>query len=175
MIYPLLPAFLAALGAGGAFIGLVDGLADTVSALLKLASGLIADRVPRRKPLVLAGYGLAGLVRPLVALAQAPWHVLAIRATDRVGEGLRSSPRHALIAQSTPPERRGAAFGFHRAMDNAGAFIGPLAAYLCLHLLGVGERSVFLIAAVPGLVAVAVLALAVREPAAPPAPPPSVR
>src|SRR5262249_29259876 len=149
MIYPLLPAFLASLGAGGAFIGLVDGLADTVSALLKLSSGIIADRVPQKKPLVVAGYGLAAILRPLAALAQAPWHVLAIRATDRVGKGLRSSPRDALIAQATPPDRRGVGFGFHRAMDNAGAFVGPLAAFLCLHLLGLGERTVFLVAAVP--------------------------
>jgi MFS family permease len=170
MIYPLLPAFLAGLGAGGAFIGLVDGVADTVSALLKLASGFIADRVPRRKPLVVAGYGLAALVRPLVALAQAPWQVLAIRATDRVGKGLRGTPRDALIAQATPAAQRGAAFGFHRAMDHTGAFLGPLLAFAALHLAGMGERTVFTLASLPGLVGVVLLVVAVRDPAPAPAP-----
>src|SRR5262249_14905915 len=163
MIYPLLPAFLAGLGASGAFIGLVDGVAETVAALLKLASGFIADRVPRRKPLVLVGYGIASLVRPLVALAQAPWHVLVIRATDRVGKGLRSRPRHALIAQAPSVDRRGVAFGFHRAMDNAGAFIGPLAAFALLHLAATPERTVFAIASIPGLLSLFVLAAFVRE------------
>src|SRR5262249_62026682 len=101
----------------GACIGLVAGVAEPAAALLKPASGFIAARVPRRKPLVLVGYGIASLVRPLVALAQAPWHVLVIRATDRVGKGLRSTPRDALIAHATPADRRGVAFGFHPAMD----------------------------------------------------------
>lgn len=169
MIYPLLPAFLAGLGAGGAFIGLVDGVAETVASLLKLASGFIADRVQRRKPLVLLGYGIASVVRPLVALARAPWHVLVIRATDRVGKGLRSTPRDALIAHATPADRRGVAFGFHRAMDNTGAFIGPLAAFALLHAFATPERTVFAIASIPGILALFVLAAFVREdaPAAP--------
>src|SRR5215468_1193910 len=171
MIYPLLPAFLAGLGASGAFIGLVDGVAETVSALLKLASGFIADRIPRRKPLVLLGYGIASLVRPLVALARAPWHVLVIRATDRVGKGLRTTPRDALIAHATPADRRGVAFGFHRAMDNAGAFLGPLAAFALLHLAATPERTVFAIASIPGILSLFVLAAFVRE-EAPPAPAP---
>ena len=99
MIFPLLPVFLTeALKAGPAYLGLVEGAADTVSSLLKLASGFIADRTKSRKPLVLFGYGLASAVRPFVALATKPWHVLAVRVTDRVGKGLRSSPRDALIA-----------------------------------------------------------------------------
>ncbi len=169
MIYPLLPAFLAGLGASGAFIGLVDGVAETVASLLKLASGFIADRVSRRKPLVLVGYGIASLVRPLVALARAPWHVLVIRATDRVGKGLRSTPRDALIAHATPADRRGVAFGFHRAMDNAGAFLGPLAAFALLHFAATPERTVFAIASIPGLLSLFVLAAFVRDDA-PPAP-----
>src|SRR5262249_30128871 len=152
MIYPLLPAFLAGLGASGAFIGAVDGVAETVSAFLKLASGLWADKVRRKKPLVLLGYGIATVVRPLVPVGQAPWHVLAIRATDRVGKGLRSSPRDAIIADATPPDRRGSAFGFHRAMDNAGALLGPLAAYALVHLVALGDRPIFALASVPGFV-----------------------
>src|SRR5262245_23272886 len=89
MIYPLLPAFLVSLGAGGATIGLIEGVAETTAAFLKLASGYLADRMPRKKPLVVAGYGLASLVRPLVALARAPWQVLAVRFVDRIGKGIR--------------------------------------------------------------------------------------
>src|SRR5688500_12070346 len=101
MIYPLLPAFLTALGASATTLGLIDGVAETTSSFLKLASGWLADRVRRKKPLIVLGYGLASLARPLVALAQAPWHVLGIRFADRVGKGIRTSPRDALIAQST--------------------------------------------------------------------------
>src|SRR5262249_49415976 len=176
MIYPLLPAFLAGLGASGAFIGLVDGVAETIASLLKLASGFIADRVPRRNHLVLLGYGIASVVRPLVAIARAPWQVLVIRATDRVGKGLRSTPRDALIAQATPADRRGVAFGFHRAMDNAGAFIGPLAAFALLHLAATPERTVFAIASIPGLLSLFVLGPArVGGRAPPPAPGPPRR
>src|SRR5262249_18006618 len=142
-----------------------------VAALMKLASGWWADRVTRRKPLVLAGYGIASVLRPLVALAQAPWHVLAIRAGDRVGKGLRSSPRDAIIAAATPADRRGAAFGFHRAMDHTGALIGPLVAYALLGWLALSHRTVFALAAIPGALALLSLALFVREPDA--GPPPS--
>ncbi|MGH7296198.1 MAG: MFS transporter, partial [Polyangiaceae bacterium] len=128
MIFPLLPVFLTeVLRAGPAYIGLVEGAADTVSSLLKLASGVVADRVPRRKPLVLAGYALASAARPFIALATRPWHVLAVRVTDRVGKGIRSSPRDALIADAAG-DRAGRAFGYHSAMDNAGAVVGPLVA-----------------------------------------------
>src|SRR5207302_690966 len=97
MIFPLLPLFLAeTLGASPSYLGLVEGLADTVSSLLKLASGKLADRLPRKRPLVLLGYGIASVMRPLVALASAPWHVLAVRVSDRVGKGIRSSPRDAI-------------------------------------------------------------------------------
>jgi MFS family permease len=168
MIYPLLPAFLVTLGASGEMIGAIDGVAETVAAVLKLASGWWADRVHRRKPLVLVGYGIAAVLRPLMALARAPWHVLAIRAGDRVGKGLRSSPRDAIIAAATPADRRGAAFGFHRAMDHTGALIGPLIAYALIGWLALSHRTVFLIAAIPGALALGALALFVREPDAAP-------
>src|SRR5580693_9519214 len=128
MIFPLLPVFLVeTLKAGPAYLGLVEGAADTVSSLLKLASGVLADKVPRRKPLVLFGYGLASAVRPFVALATQPWHVLGVRVADRVGKGIRGSPRDALIADAAG-SRAGRAFGFHQAMDNVGAVFGPLIA-----------------------------------------------
>ncbi|HEY5243089.1 MAG TPA: MFS transporter [Polyangiaceae bacterium] len=162
MIFPLLPVFLTeVLKAGPAYIGLVEGAADTVSSLLKLASGVVADRVPRRKPLVLFGYGLASAVRPFVALATHPWHVLAVRVTDRVGKGIRGSPRDALIADAAG-DRAGHAFGYQSAMDNLGAVIGPLIA-TALVALGMTLRGVFWIAVIPGVIATA-LVFAVREP-----------
>jgi MFS family permease len=162
LIFPLLPAFVASLGAAPAFLGLVEGAADATSSLLKLVAGRIADNARAKKPLVLFGYGLASVVRPLVALAVAPWHVLAIRVTDRVGKGVRSAPRDALIAASVDKDQAGRAFGFHQAMDHAGAVVGPLAAAALL-ALGVPLRWVFAAAIVPGLASIVAI-LVVREP-----------
>jgi MFS family permease len=171
-IFPLLPAFLATLGASNAFIGLVEGAADLVANVLKYATGLVADRRARLKPLVLAGYAGSTAARPLVAFALVPWHVLAVRLVDRVGKGVRTSPRDALIAAVAAPAIRARAFGFHRAMDHAGAAAGTLLGVGILWALGVGVgqatgaqlRTVFLWAAVPGVLAVVALALT-REPA----------
>jgi MFS family permease len=162
MIYPLLPAFLLTLGAGPAFLGLVEGAAETTAAFVKLVSGRLSDRLPRRKPLIVAGYSVSSLVRPLVALATAPVHVLAVRVVDRIGKGVRSAPRDALIAQVTPPGSLGRAYGFHRALDNAGAVLGPLLASALL-LAHFDLRTVFAWAAVPAVLSVALLALGVRE------------
>lgn len=167
MIFPLLPVFLTeTLRAGPTYLGFVEGAANTVSSLLKLASGVIADAVPRRKPLVLFGYVLAGAVRPFVALATRPWHVLAVRVTDRVGKGVRSSPRDALIADAAG-DRPGRAFGFHQAMDNVGAVVGPLLAtgLIAAHL---SLRSVFWVAVIPGVVATALVAAVREDPRRPP-------
>src|SRR5512133_2192603 len=135
-IFPLLPAFLTALGASNAFIGLVEGAADLVANVLKYATGLLADRRARLKPLVLAGYAISTAARPLVAFAAAPWHVLAVRLVDRVGKGVRTSPRDALIAAVTEPGMRARAYGFHRAMDHAGAAVGTLLGAGMLWTLG---------------------------------------
>jgi MFS family permease len=162
MIFPLLPLFLTeTLRAGPGFLGFVEGVADTVSSLLKLVSGYLSDRLGRRKPLVLFGYGLAAIARPLVALATAPWHVLAVRLTDRMGKGVRASPRDALIADAAQTNEAGRAFGFHRAMDHAGAVVGPLVAAGVM-ALGLSMRNVFWLAAIPGALAIVVL-LTVRE------------
>jgi MFS family permease len=174
-IFPLLPAFLATLGASNTFIGLVEGAADLVANVLKYLTGLVADRRTRLKPLVLAGYGLSTAARPLVAFALAPWHVLLVRVTDRVGKGVRTSPRDALIAHATDPSIRGQAYGFHRAMDHAGAALGTIFAVLLLWLLGANGakaataeqmRTVFLWATVPGVLAMVALAVT-REPPLP--------
>lgn len=173
MIYPLLPLFLTAvLGAGPAFIGVIEGVAESTAALLKLASGIWSDRVQRRKPLVLAGYGLSSLARPLVAVATGPLAVLLIRFADRIGKGVRTSPRDALIADSVERGLRGRAFGFHRAMDHAGALVGPLLAAALLATWVSDLRIVFALAAIPGALAVLLIVLKVREAAArEPAPP----
>jgi len=164
MIYPLLPLFLGTvLGASASFIGVIEGAAESTSALLKLASGWWSDRVRRRKPIVVLGYTLASAARPLVALAQSAAQVLVIRLVDRVGKGIRSSPRDALIADSVHPSVRGRAFGFHRAADHLGAVLGPLAAFALLRWEGVTLRDVFLWSAVPAALAVLVLVVAVRE------------
>ena len=164
MIYPLLPLFLTGvLGAGPAFLGVIEGVAESTSALLKLVSGVAADRLPRRKPLVLAGYGLSALARPLVALAASPAFVLGVRFCDRIGKGVRTSPRDALIADSVEPSLRGRAYGFHRSMDHAGALLGPLLAAVLLGWFSFDLRTVFWCAAVPGLLALLFLACGVRE------------
>ena len=164
IIYPLLPIFLTTvLGAGASAVGAIEGAAETTSALLKLASGWWSDRASRRKPLVVAGYALASLARPLVAIAQSASHVLAIRLTDRVGKGIRGSPRDALIAESVDPSIRGRAFGFHRSADHAGAVVGPLIAFALLRWEQLPLRTVFLVAALPGLLSVIVLVFGVRE------------
>lgn len=164
MIYPLLPVFLTSvLGASAGFIGAIEGAAESTAALLKLASGWWSDRVQRRKPLVVAGYTLASVVRPLVAIAQSAAQVLVVRVSDRVGKGLRNSPRDALIADSVDPSIRGKAFGFRSAADNAGALLGPLIAFALLKAFGLSLRTVFWLAAIPGAIAVLVAIFGVRE------------
>jgi MFS family permease len=164
MIYPLLPVFLTAtLGADAAFVGAIEGAAETTAALLKLASGWWSDRVRRRKPLVVIGYAIASIARPLVAIAQSASQVLAIRVSDRVGKGIRNAPRDALIAESVDPSIRGRAFGFHRAMDNAGGVLGPLIAFAVLTWHFAALRTVFWLAAIPALLSLIVLVGFVRD------------
>jgi MFS family permease len=172
VIYPLLPLFLSVtLGASPAVIGVIEGAAESVSSLLKLFAGYFSDRRGRRKGLVVAGYALASFVRPLLGFARNWYEVLGIRLTDRVGKGIRSAPRDAMIADAAPVEERGLAFGFHRAMDHAGAVIGPLLALLMLVWVADNRnqptaddyRKVFLLASLPALAAVLVAAFFVRE------------
>jgi MFS family permease len=164
MIYPLLPVFLTSvLGASAGFVGAIEGAAESTAALLKLASGWWSDRIRRRKPLVLLGYTIASAMRPLVAVAQTATHVLLIRLSDRVGKGIRNSPRDALIADSVDPSIRGRAFGVHRAADNAGGIVGPLIAFGVLTWWHVPLRTVFWLAAIPGAIAVLIVIVFVRD------------
>lgn len=170
MIYPLLPAFLTAvLGAGPAALGIIEGVAESTASLLKLYSGYLSDRVKRRKGWIVAGYAISNVIRPLIAFSTSWFHVLALRFSDRVGKGLRTSPRDAIIADSTPPEYRGTAYGFHRAMDHGGAIIGPLLATGLLLIFHDNIKTIFLLSFIPGMLAVVMLltGLREREPAAP--------
>jgi MFS family permease len=171
MIFALLPAFLTdVLHAQPAYLGLVEGAADTVASMLKLGSGYLADHLKRKKPLVIIGYALTSAARPLMAIAAAPWQVLVVRVSDRVGKGIRSSPRDALIADAAG-DTPGRAFGFHRAMDHAGAIVGPVLGFLLAEICGLEIRTVFWVAIVPGAIATLLLFFvregAFRPPVAP--------
>ena len=145
------------LGGSALSLGIIEGAADALSSLLKLAAGRLSDRTGRRKPLVVAGYAIAGLARPLVALAATWQHVFIVRLTDRVGKGLRGAPRDAMLGALAPPGARGRVFGFHRAMDHAGAVVGPLAAAAFLWGFPGQYRAPFALTIIPGLIALAML------------------
>jgi len=163
MLYPLMPLYLASvLMAGPKAIGIIEGIAEATSSLFKLVSGVIVDKTKNTKIWIVLGYALAGFGRPLIAFASSWFGVLLIRFADRLGKGLRSSPRDALLAESVPSNQRGITYGLHRSMDNAGAVIGPLlAAYLLA--MNVPLKDIFLWAVIPGAITVA-LALCLKEP-----------
>ncbi|MDQ3818906.1 MAG: MFS transporter [Acidobacteriota bacterium] len=172
IIYPLLPLFLTlTLGASPKIIGLIEGTAESLSSLLKLFAGYFSDRRGRRKGWVVGGYALANFIRPLLGFATNWLQVLAIRLTDRVGKGVRTAPRDAMIADTVSVKERGLAFGFHRAMDHAGAVIGPLVGFLLIYWIASDRnspsasdyRKIFLLASVPALCAVAVAVFGLKE------------
>lgn len=164
MIYPLIPAFLTGvLGVGALALGALEGFAESLASILKVVSGYWSDKIRRRKGMTLAGYAISGLARPFMAVTGAFWQIFGLRLVDRVGKGIRSAPRDALVADVTPPEIRGKAFGFQRALDNAGAVIGPLLAAAVLLAAPGHLRLVFGLAAIPVLGALAVLIFGVRE------------
>ena len=161
MAYWVLPAFLVSLGAGPAQLGLIEGVAESVASFAKLFSGYLADRVARRKPLVVAGYFVANAVKPLLALATSWWHILLIRFTDRLAKGVRGAPRDVMVAESVLKGRLGSAYGLIQSMDSAGAIAGPLIAFILLARYGM--RTVFWAAAVPGALCVLVALFGIRE------------
>lgn len=172
MLIPIMPLFLqGVLGASGVVIGIIDGIAESVASLLKVVAGSLADRLGRPKLLTVLGYGLSSVAKPFLAVATIWPEVLAVRFTERFGKGIRSAPRDVIITESVEPENRGKAFGFHRAMDTTGAVLGPLVALLILrhYLTGSSASSrgpyvaIFLAAAIPALLAVAVLVAFVPE------------
>ena len=164
MIYPLLPLFLTkVLGASMTSLGLIEGIAEATAGLSKIYAGVLTDRLRRRKPLILWGYGLSGAMRPLIGLAVSWWMVLFFRFADRIGKGIRTAPRDALIADMTPPGQRGTAYGIHRAMDHGGSVGGALIAGFLLTYVGLELRNIFLLAGVPAALTLLVLWVGVRE------------
>jgi MFS family permease len=179
MVYPLLPALVTrGLGAGALALGALDGIADAASAVVKVVAGRLGERRAWSRPLIVGGYALAAVTRPLMGLSAAAWQVVTLRAADRMGKGARNPPRDTVIADAVDGSLRGRAFGFHRAMDHAGAMIGPLVASALIALLAWTPRRVIVWSVVPGAVAVILAALALRRPPpaaaeSPPAAPPS--
>jgi MFS family permease len=172
IIYPLLPVFLSlTLGASPGIVGLIEGAAESISSLLKLFAGHFSDRLGKRKIFVVLGYALSSFARPLLAFAATWYQVLVMRVADRVGKGVRSAPRDAMIADTVAVEERGLAFGLHRAMDHTGAVVGPLIGYLLVLLFSANRNAptagdfnkIFLLASIPALAAVLVVAFFVRE------------
>jgi MFS family permease len=158
MIYPLLPLFLTqVLGAGVVFVGLIEGIAESISSFMKLFSGWLSDRFQKRKGAILFGYSLASITRPFMGFTTSAYHILILRFFDRVGKGTRTSPRDALLSQSCNENERGKAFGFQRAMDHAGAMTGPLIASLLMATLTQNLRVIFYLAAIPAALCVWVL------------------
>ncbi len=163
-IYPLLPVFLVqSVGASTFFVGLLEGIAESVASLSKYFAGRWSDRYEDRGPFVLGGYGLTSFARPLIALVTTPWQALGIRFLDRFGKGIRSAPRDAWLAQSATPTTRGQVFGFHRAMDHSGAVLGPLSASLFLAFYPGHLRPLFLLTFIPGTLAVILIGMAWKE------------
>src|SRR2546427_300203 len=168
LVHGLLPVFMTAvLGASMVAVGVVEGIAEATASIVKVFSGMLSDRLGRRKPLVVFGYALAAASKPLFPLAGSVPLVLVARFMDRVGKGIRGAPRDALIADVTPAAVRGAAYGLRQALDTAGAVLGPLAAIGLMILLASDIRAVLWVAVVPAIIAVAVLVLFVREPPSP--------
>lgn len=172
MIYPLIPVYVAALGSGAVILGMIEGIAETTSSLLKLVSGILSDKIGKRKLLVLTGYTISSLIRPLTGVVSSAWQIIIIRMFDRVGKGIRTAPRDALIASSVDESIRGKSFGFHRAMDHTGAVIGPVLAIITLLILFLGFgmkdsltalRWTFVLALIPGILAVLTIVFFVKE------------
>ncbi|MGH7948408.1 MAG: MFS transporter, partial [Candidatus Binataceae bacterium] len=161
MVQPLLPGFIAKLGGGPEVLGLIEGIADACASLLQIPSGYLADRMRRLKALTFVGYTTACALRPLLALVTSWWEILPIRVGDRAGKGIRGAPRDTLLAESTAQQQLGRAYGFHSAMDYAGAIVGPAIAY-ALIASGFSTREVFALTAMPGVVALCVLGFGVN-------------
>ncbi len=164
MAYPIIPVFLKeVLNVQPLFIGLVEAIAESTASILKTFSGYISDRLKKRKLFIFLGYSFSALVKPLLAFATQGWHVLMVRFSDRVGKGIRTAPRDALIADSSKHAYYGRTYGFHRALDTLGAMLGPLVAFVILALSQQNYRLLFGLAIVPGIIAVAVILLGVKE------------
>jgi MFS family permease len=163
MVYSVMPMFLMSIGASKTGLALIEGIAESTSALVKVLSGFWSDKTGRNKPFMLAGYGLSALIIPLYTFVVSPTHVLILRFIERFGKGIRTAPRDSLIAGSIPDGESGRSFGLQKAMDNSGAIVGPLIAFAMLSLVPGNYRMIFFVAGLPALLAILVLILGIKE------------
>ena len=163
MIYSVMPLFLLSIGASKASIGLIEGIAESTASLLKAFSGYWSDKIGKNKPFLIIGYGITALVTPLYALAKIPVHVLFLRFFERIGKGVRVAPRDSLISGSVQKDETGKSFGFHKAMDNSGAIIGPLLAAFLLIIFPFNYANIFLLATIPAIMGVLTIVFFIKE------------
>jgi len=163
MLYSVMPVFHLSIGASKTTISLIEGIAESTASLLKAFSGLWSDKLGKKKPFMIIGYGLTALITPRYALATVPVHVLIFRFIERIGKGLRAAPRDSLISASTTKGESGKNFGFQKAMDNSGAILGPLIAFLLLSMVNISFKNLFLLSAIPALLGVLSIVLLVKE------------
>ncbi len=164
MIYSVMPLFLLSMGSSKTTISLIEGIAESTASLLKAISGLWSDKIGKKKPFMIIGYGLSAIVTPIYAFVKFPVQVLYLRFTERIGKGIRTAPRDSLVSASTHKNEMGKSFGFHKAMDNSGAIIGPLIAFLLLKYLPVNYSNIFLLATIPAIIGVLTIIFFIKEP-----------
>lgn len=164
MVYSVMPLFLLSMGSSKTTISLIEGIAESTASLVKALSGLWSDKIGKKKPFMVIGYGLTAIITPIYAFVFSPIQVLYFRFVERVGKGLRTAPRDSLISSSTSKSTMGKSFGFQKAMDNSGAIIGPLIAFLCLKFLPINYGNIFLLATIPALFGVITIILFIKEP-----------
>ena len=163
MVYSVMPLFLMSIGASKTTISMIEGIAESTASLLKAFSGYWSDKIGKNKPFMIIGYGVTALITPLYAFVGKPVQVLFLRFFERIGKGLRAAPRDSLISGSVQGKEAGMNFGFHKAMDNSGAILGPLAAFVLLYLFPLNYKYIFLVATIPALLGVAVIAVFIKE------------
>lgn len=163
MVYSVMPMFLMSIGASKTSLSLIEGIAESTASLLKAFSGYWSDKIGKNKPFMLIGYGFSTLIMPLYALVVSPIHVLLLRFVERVGKGIRTAPRDSLVAGSAGDNDTGKSFGLHKAMDNSGAILGPLLAFLVLYIKPGDFRLIFLLAGIPGVLGMIFLILKIKE------------
>ncbi|MDY4789338.1 MAG: MFS transporter [Bacteroidales bacterium] len=164
MIYSVMPLFLLSMGSSKTTISLIEGIAESTASLLKAISGLWSDKIGKKKPFMIIGYALSAIVTPIYAFVKFPVQVLYLRFTERIGKGIRTAPRDSLVSTSTKNNEMGKSFGFHKAMDNSGAILGPLIAFLLLKYLPINYSNIFLLATIPAIIGVLTIIFFIKEP-----------
>ena len=163
MVYGVMPLFLLSIGASKTTISLIEGIAESTASLLKAISGYWSDKIGKNKPFMIIGYGITAIITPLYALARIPIHILFFRFFERIGKGLRAAPRDSLISGSIKKNEAGKTFGFQKAMDNSGAIVGPLIAFLLLSIFPLNYSYIFLLATIPAILGVLTIIIFIKE------------